>query len=52
LSLHDFDREPGELTGRGVILVVALANKIACMAWAVLTRPGALYLGDRGAASV
>jgi transposase len=30
--------------------VVALANKIARMAWAVLTRPGALYLRDRGAA--
>ena len=32
--------------------VVALANKIARMAWAVLTRPGALYLRDRGAAAV
>jgi transposase len=32
--------------------VVALANKIARMAWAVLTRPGALYLRDRGAAVV
>jgi transposase len=31
--------------------VVALANKIARMAWAVLTRPGALYLRDRGAAA-
>jgi transposase len=32
--------------------VVALANKIARMAWAVLTRSGALYLRDRGAAAV
>jgi transposase len=32
--------------------VVALANKIARMAWAVLTRPGALYLRDRGAAAI
>jgi hypothetical protein len=32
--------------------VVALANKIARMAWAVLTRPGALYLRDRGATAV
>ena len=32
--------------------VVALANKIARMAWAVLARPGALYLRDRGAAAV